>query len=72
VTPLTIHIERLDAETAQAQALQSLINAERAYRGAGSDPARRALAAVALHQARYNAAQEEKSDAYSNVCRNIR
>jgi hypothetical protein len=57
---LESHIARLEAETRQAQALQAEIRAERAYRAAGTDPARRAQRAAELHIARYRAAQEEE------------
>jgi hypothetical protein len=52
---LESHIERLEAETRQAQALTALIAAEKRYQAT-----RTVAAAVDLSLARYRAAREEE------------
>jgi hypothetical protein len=59
---LDTHIAAIEREAALYEALVAQLRAERAYRAAGSDPARRAAAAAALGLARYRAAHEEEQE----------
>jgi hypothetical protein len=59
---LTDHIAQIEREAALFEVLVAQLRAERAYLGAGPDPARRARTAAALGLARAAAAREEEQE----------
>jgi hypothetical protein len=62
MTTLTDHTAQIEHEAALFEALVAQLRAERAYMGAGPDPARRARTAAELGLARYRAAHEEEEE----------